>query len=346
MDAFFASIEQRDNPDYRGKPISVGGTGDRGVVAAASYEARKYGVRSAMPIKTALRKCPHLILVRPRFEVYKKVSNQIREIFSEYSDLVEPLSIDEAYLDVTYHKKGKPSATLIALEIKKRIKEVTGLTASAGVSFNKFLAKIASDYNKPDGLFVITPDEADAFIDNLEIEKFFGVGKVTAGKFKNMGIYWGRDLKKLSLSDLVRDFGKAGQYYYNVVRGKDDRPVNPHHERKSIGAERTFSHDLFDSGEMKAEVVKVADILWERIIKTKKKGKTITVKVKFANFEQITRSHTLDSCFETKEQLMVETLRLLPFRELTYRGIRLIGITVSNFSGDEKGMAIQLTIDF
>ena len=243
MDAFYASVEQLDNPELKGKPVAVGGSRERGVVAAASYEARKFGVRSAMSSKVAKRKCVDLIFVKPRFSRYKEISNQTRNIFLEYTDLVEPLSLDEAYLDVTYTKKGLPSATLIAKEITSRIFEETGLTASAGVSYNKFLAKVASDVNKPNGLFVVTPKEAQEFIDKLEVRKFFGIGKVTAKKLNNIGIWFGRDLKNMERLELVRMFGKAGNYYYDICRGIDNRKVQPSRERKSVGAENTFSND-------------------------------------------------------------------------------------------------------
>src|SRR5690554_2871444 len=254
MDAFYASVEQLDNPELRGKPVAVGGSSERGVVAAASYEARRYGVRSAMPSQVAKRKCKSLIFVKPRFSRYKEISNQIRNIFFGYTDLVEPLSLDEAYLDVTYIKKGKPSATLIAREIRNRIFEETGLTASAGVSYNKFLAKVASDVNKPNGLFVVTPAKAQEFIDKLEIRKFYGIGKVTAVRFNRMGIWHGSDLRQLDRFELVRQFGKAGNYYYDISRGEDNREVEPFRERKSIGAEETFGADLFTIDELENEL--------------------------------------------------------------------------------------------
>lgn len=244
MDAFFASVEQKDQPDLKGKAIAVGGSSDRGVVAAASYEARKFGVKSAMPSKMALKRCPHLIFVKPRHSRYKEVSNQIMAIFYEFTDLVEPLSIDEAFLDVTHNKKGLPSATAIAEEIKIRVKEETGLTASAGISINKFLAKIASDYQKPDGLFVIKPKMVEEFVEKLNIEKFFGVGKVTAEKMHQIGVFHGKDLKKRSLLELTRLFGKNGAYYYNIARGIDQREVNPNRERKSVSTENTFHDDI------------------------------------------------------------------------------------------------------
>jgi DNA polymerase-4 len=346
MDAFYASVEQRDNPQLRGKPVAVGGSRERGVVAAASYEARKYGVRSAMPSSIALRKCPNLIFVRPRSEVYSQVSHKIHDIFNEYTDLVEPLSLDEAFLDVTFHKKGKPSATLIAKEIKQRIKDELCLIASAGVSYNKFLAKIASDYNKPDGLFVILPKDAEAFIDNLEIEKFFGVGKVTAGKFHKIGVYFGRDLKKLDRPELIRQFGKAGSYYYDIARGIDNRIVNPHRERKSIGGERTFRKDLFGNKELTDELKLISEIVWERVAKKSAHGKTITLKVKYSDFDQITRSHTFTNYVSESTQMFNKSVEMLPFDEAELRGVRLLGLTLSNLDlpGEEK--PVQLTLDF
>ena len=265
MDAFYASIEQRDNEEYRGKPLAVGYAGDRGVVAAASYEARKYGVRSAMASKTALRKCPHLIFVLPRFDIYKHVSNQIMDIFLEYTDLVEPLSLDEAFLDVTKNYKNIPYATQIAKEIKKKIYDATSLNASAGVSYNKFLAKIASDYKKPNGLFIIKPKDAEAFVESLPIERFFGVGKVTAQKMHQLGIKDGLELKSRSESSLVAAFGKAGHMYYLNARAIDDRKVEPNRERKSVGAENTFSKDIESLEELAVELDEIAKDVIERI---------------------------------------------------------------------------------
>jgi DNA polymerase-4 len=262
MDAFYAAVEQRDFPELRGKPVAVGGSAKRGVVASASYEARKYGVRSAMPSITAKRQCPDLIFVKHRFDVYKEVSQQIRAIFLEYTDLVEPLSLDEAFLDVTEPKKGPLSATLIAQEILYRINQTTNLTASAGISFNKFLAKVASDINKPNGYKVIPPDEAIPFLEQLKIEKFFGIGKVTAKKMHKMGIHRGADLKKMTEIKLVTYFGKAGRHYYRIVRADDKRPVNPNRIRKSIGAERTFSEDISDLAEMKERLLHVATVVF------------------------------------------------------------------------------------
>lgn len=345
MDAFYASVEQLDNPELRGKPVAVGGSKDRGVVAAASYESRKFGVRSAMPSVTAKRKCPKLIFVKPRFSRYKEISNQVRNIFFEYTDLVEPLSLDEAYLDVTYSKKGKPSATLIAEEIRKSIFEKTNLTASAGVSFNKFLAKVASDINKPNGIFVITPNEADEFIDNLEIRKFYGIGKVTAEKFNKMGIWFGRDLKKIERLELIRLFGKSGNYYYEISRGDDNRPVQPSRDRKSVGAEQTFSTDLFYETDLETEMLKIADILWERVERSKVKAKTLTLKYKYADFEQHTRSKTISGYFSAKNELIRESKSLMKSGTFV-KGIRLLGLTVSNFLHDEVRKPVQLTIEF
>lgn len=346
MDAFYASVEQLDNPELRGKPVAVGGSGERGVVAAASYEARKYGVRSATPSKIAKRKCPDLIFVKPRFSRYKEISNQIYNIFLEYTDLVEPLSLDEAYLDVTYAKKGKPSATLIAKEIKARIFDETKLTASAGVSYNKFLAKVASDVNKPDGIFVITPQHAQEFIENLEIKKFYGIGKVTAEKLNKLGVWFGRDLKKMDRLELVRLFGKSGNYYYKICRGEDDRLVEPSRERKSVGAEETFLTDIFLMNELEIEMLKIVDILWPRIERSNAKAKTLTLKFKYADFEQHTRSKTITGYFSSKNQLIMESRKLLKKGGGFSKGIRLLGLTVSNFQQDEIAKPVQLVIEF
>ncbi len=346
MDAFYASVEQLDNPELKGKPVAVGGSRERGVVAAASYEARKFGVRSAMSSKLAKRKCPDLIFVKPRFSRYNEVSHQIRQIFFEYTDLVEPLSLDEAYLDVTYAKKGKPSATLIAKEIRKRIFDEINLTASAGVSYNKFLAKVASDVNKPNGIFVVTPNNAQEFIDNLEIRKFYGIGKVTAEKLNKMGIWFGRDLKKIERLELVRLFGKSGNYYYEICRGEDHRLVEPERERKSVGAEQTFSTDLFTDNDLEDEILKIADILWQRIEKSKVKAKTITLKFKYADFEQHTRSKTISGYFEVKEEIISESLKLLKSEGGFIKGIRLLGLSVSNFQQEEVKKPVQLVLEF
>jgi DNA polymerase IV len=330
MDAFYASVEQLDRPELKGKPVAVGGSRERGVVAAASYEARRYGVRSAMSSKLAKRKCPHLIFVPPRFSRYKEISNQIRSIFMEYTDLVEPLSLDEAYLDVTYAKKGKPSATLIAQEIRKRIFDNTSLTASAGVSFNKFLAKVASDVNKPNGIYVVTPDMAQDFIDGLEVRRFYGIGKVTAEKLNKMGIWFGRDLKRIERLEMVRLFGKSGHYYYEICRGIDNRQVEPFREPKSIGAEETFSTDLFLEKELELQLLEVAETVWERYKRSNAKAKTLTLKYKYADFEQHTRSRTITGWFTAPEELAAESLSLLHSEQFV-KGIRLLGLTLSNF---------------
>ncbi|MDP4204948.1 MAG: DNA polymerase IV [Bacteroidota bacterium] len=347
MDAFFASIEQRDNPSLRGKPIAVGSPDPRGVVATASYEARKYGIHSAMASQLAKKKCPGLIFVKPHFDVYKEVSRQIQSIFSEYTDLVEPLSLDEAFLDVTYHKKGRPSATLIALEIKQRILDTTKLTASAGVSFNKFLAKVASDIKKPNGIFVVTPADANTFISNLEIEKFFGVGKVTAEKFHRIGIRTGQDLQKLERMDLIRLFGKTGNYYYDIARGIDNRPVNPTYIRKSIGTEETFDQDFSDLTTLNGKLNEIGEELWVRMDKRKTFGKTLTLKIKYADFEQNTRSKTFQSFITQKEQMKSTAMELLlNCKNELFRGVRLLGLTFSNLNTESTDDAIQLTIEF
>lgn len=346
MDAFFASIEQRDDPELLGKPVAVGGSGKRGVVAAASYEAREFGVYSAMPSAIALRKCPNLIFVKHRFDVYRQVSRQIRDIFLEYTDLVEPLSLDEAYLDVTENKKGLRSATIIAKELKSRIKEATDLTASAGVSINKFLAKVASDQDKPDGLFVITPDKAEAFVEKLPIEKFFGIGKVTAQKMHELGIRNGYDLKQLSQEELVNRFGKVGRYYYNIARAIDMREVNPKRIRKSIGAERTFESDLLEEKEILEHTDRILEILMERIAKAHVKGKTITLKLKFKDFEMLTRSHSVQHYTSDKHEIQLISRDLIKKELPAKKGIRLLGITISNLDTENKAASQQLTLEF
>lgn len=345
MDAFYAAVEQRDNPELRGKPIAIGSSSSRGVVATASYEARKYGVHSAMPSVTALRRCPHIVFVRGNMEKYKEVSTQIRSVFEEFTDLVEPLSLDEAYLDVTENKKNNPSATLLAKQIKDRIFELTNLRASAGVSYNKFLAKIASDYEKPDGLFVITPDEATMFIEKLKIEKFFGIGKVTAEKMHKMGIFFGADLKKLSERRLVQTFGKAGAYYYQIVRGNDNRQVNPFRERKSVGGENTFSNDLSTLEEQMVAMEPITQKVFERIKQTGKFGRSISLKVKYEDFTQITRSKTLLEPVLTYNELWENTQELLTQAYNSKQRVRLLGVSVSNFLTEEQE-AIQLEIDW
>lgn len=345
MDAFFASVEQRDNPELRGKPVAVGGSGSRGVVAAASYEARKFGVFSAMSSRIAQEKCPDLIFVKPRFDKYKTVSLVIRSIFRQYTDFVEPLSLDEAYLDVTHNKLGLKSATAIAREIKSKIKDQTNLTASAGISVNKFLAKIASDMDKPDGLFVIPPQKVNEFIRQLPVEKFFGVGKVTAAKMKQMGIHTGKELEQKSLAELVEHFGKAGNYFFNVAHGIDDRPVVPHRERKSLGAENTYAVDYTTLLDLDKRLEELSETVFKRISKANSWGKTITVKVKLSNFSQMTRSHTQEQVFHTQEAILKQAKLLLREAFDTGMAVRLLGITISNFS-KEMEVDPQLTLDF
>ena len=345
MDAFYASVEQRDNPALRGKPVAVGGI-KRGVVASASYEARAFGVRSAMPSRTALRKCPHLQFVRSRFEIYRQVSQQIREIFLEYTDLVEPLSLDEAYLDVTENKKDIFSAILIARQIRQKIFERTQLTASAGVSVNKFVAKVASDINKPNGIKVILPEEVVPFLETLTIEKFHGIGKVTADKMKRLGIHNGKDLKQWTEIDLVKRFGKTGRYYYKIVRGEDNRAVNPHRIRKSIGAERTFNEDIFTVDEMFEKLKVIGEKLFRSIEKTQNYGRTVTVKIKFSDFQIITRSKTVNREITRSEDLIAIVRELLYENMSNGIGVRLLGISVSNLRREEDSLPRQLEFDF
>lgn len=346
MDAFFASVEQRDNPELKGKPVAVGGSRQRGVVAAASYEARRYGVHSALASVTAYRRCPNIIFVPPRFDVYKKVSEQIREIFLDYTDLVEPLSLDEAYLDVTRNKKGMPSATLIAKEIRARIKESTNLTASAGISINKFLAKTASDINKPDGLTLIKPAEAVLFIEKLKIEKFYGIGKVTAKKMKRMGIHSGLDLKTKSLPFLQSNFGKTGKYYYNIARAIDEREVNPNRIRKSVSVENTFDYDILTSEEIIQELEILSCSLFSRIEKSKSFGRTLTIKFKFDDFTQVTRRKTSIDYLKSKEDIIKLMKEVVESEVHDFKPIRLLGIGVSNLEQDGEKHYIQLTLNF
>jgi DNA polymerase-4 len=329
MDAFFASVEQRDNPDYRGKPLAVGYSGPRGVVAAASYEARQYGVHSAMASGTALRKCPQLIFVLPRFDVYKSVSRQIMEIFHEYTDLVEPLSLDEAFLDVTENLKQNPSATQIAQEIRQKIKERVGLTASAGVSFNKFLAKIASDYKKPNGLFVVKPEMAEQFVETLEIGQFYGVGKVTAERMHQLGIRTGADLKQWSEQGLVSNFGKAGHIYYQNARAIDERPVQWQRIRKSVSSENTFEKDLNTYEDLIPELENVARDVIRHIMKNNYKGHTVSLKIKYADFKIISRSKTFPAFISDYETLFTAGSELLKLVDLS-TSVRLIGIGIRN----------------
>ena len=350
MDAFYASIEQRDNPEYRGKPIAVGYGEKRGVVAAASYEARKYGVYSAMASVTALRKCPHLIFAAPRFDVYRSVSNQIMKIFQEYTSKVEPLSLDEAFLDVTVNNKGAKSATLIAKEIKQKIFNRTHLTSSAGVSFNKFLAKIASDYQKPNGLFVIEPGKAESFVEKLPIDKFLGVGKVTAKRMHELGIKNGHDLKKWSELDLVREFGKTGISYYQFARGMDDREVESERVRKSLGAEVTFLDDLYEIVDILGALDQIAREVERRAEKRKFMAKTVTLKVKYADFTIITRSKTVKNFVNSYERLFgIGKELLLQVEDIDEKKIRLIGLTLKKSEVDLNILqleAVQLKLDF
>jgi DNA polymerase IV len=339
MDAFYASVEQRDDPSLRGKPVAVGGSSARGVVAAASYEARKFGVRSAMPSATAIRRCPDLIFVKPRFEVYSAVSRQIRAIFALYTDLIEPLSLDEAYLDVTEDRHGLGSARAIAEAIRARIREETGLTASAGVSYNKFIAKLASDQNKPDGLCVIPPAKGAAFVASLTVSRFHGVGPVTAAKMKRLGILTGADLRDRTLEFLQAHFGKYATYLHAAARGEDHRPVRPNRETKSVGAERTFGQDVTEPAAIFEALERVTDAAWERIARHDVRGRTATLKVRFADFRTITRAKSVSGCYTSRQAFltagreMLEALLPLPM------GIRLLGMTLSAIQKEEEERA-------
>lgn len=340
MDAFYASVEQRDNPDLKGKPVAVGG-GHRGVVTAASYEARPFGVRSAMPSVTAKRRCPELIFVKPRFDVYREVSHQIRAIFADYTDLIEPLSLDEAYLDVTADRRGLGTARATAEDIRRRIREETGLTASAGVSYCKFVAKLASDQNKPDGLCVITPDRAQAYIAALPVSRFHGIGPVTARKLEALGIMTGADLQERSLAELEMRFGSSGRWYWRICRGIDEREVCSDRPYKSVSAERTFDDDLKDPDRLASELARIAGYAWDRIERASVSGRTVTLKVKFADFEIITRSKSFGtyisrSEFETAGQALLAALHPLP------KGIRLLGLGLHNLTEGEAAKPRQL----
>jgi DNA polymerase-4 len=335
MDAFYASVEQRDNPELRGKPVAVGGSRERGVVAAASYEARKFGVYSAMPSVIAKRKCPDLIFVNPRFDVYKTVSLQIREVFAEYTPIIEPLSLDEAYLDVTQNLKGIVSATKIAEEIRAQIRTETELTASAGVSYNKFLAKLASDHRKPDGLFVITPAMGPEFVETLPVRKFHGIGPATARKMEGLGIRTGLDLRAQTLGFLQQHFGKAGSYYYWAARGIDERPVRTDRIRKSVGAENTFPADLFTHEAARDALREIVEKVWRYCERFGIRGRTVTLKVKFANFQQITRSRTGQTQIATLSELEgLGNALLEPLFPVT-KGVRLLGISLSSLAGED-----------
>ncbi|MGV6875782.1 DNA polymerase IV [Pseudochelatococcus sp. B33] len=337
MDAFYASVEQRDNPELRGRPVAVGGSRERGVVAAASYEARQFGVRSAMPSVTARRKCPELIFVPPRFDAYRAISQQIRAIFAEHTPLIEPLSLDEAYLDVTENLQGIPSTTEVARRIRAKIRAETGLTASAGVSYNKFLAKLASDQNKPDGLFVITPRMGPAFVETLPVGRFHGIGPATAARMNRLGIMTGLDLRARSLPFLHEHFGKAGSFYYWISRGVDHRPVQPNRIRKSIGNEDTFDTDLFAPEEARDALQPLIDKVWRYCEAHDIRGRTVTLKVKYADFQQITRSHTLPTAYDTREAVAAAVDTLLVPLFPTPKGIRLLGVTLSSLIDRDEG---------
>ncbi|MCC9042019.1 DNA polymerase IV [Myroides sp. M-43] len=347
MDAFYASVEQLDFPELRGKALAVGGSEERGVIAAASYEARKFGVRSAMSGVMAKKNCPHLIFVKPRFERYKEISRIIRLVFYEYTDLVEPLALDEAFLDVTENKIGCPSATLIAHEIRMKIFERTGLTASAGISVNKFLAKIASDYNKPNGQKTIEPHEIVEFLERLEIKKFFGIGKKTADRMYHLGIFMGLDLKSKTEEFLTEHFGKSGKIYYDVVRGISHSPVQPNRTMKSVGTERTFDENLSSEVYIESRLESLVEELSLRLKKQNLAGKTVTLKIKYSDFVQQTRSITV-SYFVSDYDIIFDLAKALLYQERLKDSVRLIGVSLSNLNTDEKKrpIAVQLSFDF
>jgi DNA polymerase IV len=344
MDAFYASVEQRDDVTLKGKPVAVGHPARRGVVAAASYEARAFGVRSAMPSIVAARKCAELVFVPPRFDVYREVSKQVQAIFKDYTPLVEPLSLDEAYLDVTDNLKGIPTAWETAKEIRTRIYEQTRLTASAGISCNKFLAKTASDYRKPNGQFAIIPDQAEAFVAILPVAKFHGVGPKTTARMHALGIETGADLRRQTLDFLQRNFGKAGSWYYDIARGQDDRLVQADRERKSSGSETTFSEDLTDPVQIEAGVIAMADDVWAWCEKTNARGRTVTVKIKWADFQISTRSRSIEMTIQTREKLHQVALALVRSLFPPPRGVRLVGVTVSNFRRQSGTDAAELPL--
>jgi DNA polymerase-4 len=331
MDAFFASVEQRDDPSLRDRPVAVGYGVARGVVAAASYEARRFGVRSALPSVTAMRLCPDLVFVAPRFGVYREVSRQIHEVFGRFTDLIQPLSLDEAYLDVTANKQGIPTAWITAKQIRAAILDETGLTASAGISYNKFLAKLDSDHRKPNGQFAVTPDMGAAWVETLPVSRFHGVGPVTAEKMKQLGIETGADLRARSLAFLERHFGSSANWYHAIARGVDHRPVNPNRERKSSGSETTFERDLTDPAEIEAGVLRMAEDVWRWCDRRGAFGRTVTVKVKYADFKQVTRSRSQTGAVTTFETLRQTSLDLVRSIFPPVKGIRLVGVTVSNF---------------
>jgi len=349
MDAFYASVEQLDNPELRGKPLAVGGGGERGVVSAASYEARKFGVRSAMSGVMAKKNCPNLIFVPPRFARYKEISKKVKAIFLDYTPLVEPLSLDEAYLDVTENSKGNPSATMLAKEIRARIFKEVGLHASAGISVNKFVAKIASDINKPNGQKTIAPEEVIPFLEQLGIEKFYGVGKVTRAKMYNLGIFTGLDLKKQSLEFLEKHFGKSGGHYFNIVRGIHLGKVSPNRIRKSVAAEHTFSKNLTSEIFMLERLESISEELEKRLKSSKVAGKTVTLKIKYSDFTQQTRSKTLPYFIKDK-QILLDTVRELLYQETLNNSVRLLGISVTNLNVNatvKKAIVdVQLKLEF
>ncbi len=346
MDAFYASVEQMDHPELRGKPLAVGGSEVRGVVSAASYEARKFGVRSAMSGIQAKRNCPDLIFVRPRFDRYKEISQKIRKIFLEYTDLVEPLSLDEAYLDVTQNKKGNPSASLIAQEIRSRIFEEVGLTASAGISVNKFVAKIASDYNKPNGQKTVNPEEVEAFLEQLDIKKFYGIGKVTRERMYHLGIFTGKDLKSKSKEFLEEHFSKSGLHFYNIVRGIHNSAVKPDRIAKSVAAEHTFNENLTSEIFMLERLERIAEELEKRLKKHSLTGKTVTLKIKYSDFTTQTRSKTLPY-FISDKGLLLEAAKELLFQERMKESVRLLGISLNNLNTDlKKTVVVQLKFEF
>ena len=351
MDAFYASVEQMDNPELKGKPVAVGGGGKRGVISAASYEARQFGVKSAMSGNLAIKLCPELIFVRPNFERYTEISKQIRKIFYDYTDLVEPLSLDEAYLDVTENKKGNPSASVIAKEIRQRIFDEVGLTASAGISINKFVAKIASDYNKPNGQKTVNPEEVLEFLEQLDIRKFYGIGKVTAEKMYQKGIFTGKDLKRKTLEYLDEHFGKSGRYYYFIVRGIHNSEVKPHRIRKSLAAERTFYDNLTSEVFMLEKLEHIAEEVAKRLNKSKVAGKTITLKIKYSDFTLQTRSKTLPYYVSDKD-IILDTAKNLLYQDTLKESVRLLGISISNLNTETKkkpetkSVSVQLKFDF
>ncbi|MGE0423207.1 MAG: DNA polymerase IV [Reyranellaceae bacterium] len=346
MDAFYASVEQRDNPELRGKPVAVGGASRRGVVAAASYEARVFGVRSAMPSLTAQRLCPELIFVKPRFDVYRAISQQIRAIFFEYTPLVEPLSLDEAYLDVTENLKGIESATATARAIRAAIKQQTGLNASAGISYNKFLAKQASDHNKPNGQYTITPDMGEAFVAGLKIGKFHGVGPATAAKMERLGIHTGADLRRQSLEFLTEHFGKAGPRFFAIARGEDQRPVNPDRERKSVGSESTYFDDLTTTEAVERAILEQLDDVWTYVERNAIAGRTLTIKIRYRDFEQHTRSRSTSAPIHGKEEAAQIVLALVRGAFPLAKPVRLLGVTLSNLErpGAEAPAAQQMSL--